>query len=453
MASTYLSRTPSSNGNRKTWTFSAWCKVQKDSNETIFDVGTNGGNNYTPFFFQNDQAIRLYEVVGGSLQSYNLITNRRFRDRNAWYHLVYRVDTTQSTASDRIRLYVNGVQETSFSTAAYPAQNYDTLKNSTSYANVLGVAADNYGANFYDGLMAHVHFCDGYSYAPTEFGETDATTGIWKPKTSPSVTYGTNGFFLKFDNSANMGLDSSGQGNNFSTSGTIIQAKDTPSNVFATLNPLNVPTSNAPTFSIVNTKTITMNSDPGYFGGTSTLGASSGKYYAEFKVTDDNGVGALGITFDPAEKARQGTTFSAQISDSFIYANTGKQYSTATGTSGSSYGNTYTDNDIIGVAMDLDNSKLYFHKNGTYQNSGVPTSGSTGTGAIAITAGETYFFYLTDVGGATATYECNFGNGYFGTTAVSSAQNPDDGNGIFEYDVPAGYRALSTKSLNAEEYS
>ena len=453
MASTYLSRTPSSNGNRKTWTFSAWCKVQKDSNETIFDVGTNGGNNYTPFFFQNDQAIRLYEVVGGSLQSYNLITNRKFRDRNAWYHLVYRVDTTQSTASDRIRLYVNGVQETSFSTAAYPAQNYDTLKNSTSYANVLGVAADNYGANFYDGLMAHVHFCDGYSYAPTEFGETDATTGIWKPKTSPSVTYGTNGFFLKFDNSANMGLDSSGQGNNFSTSGTIIQAKDTPSNVFATLNPLNVPTSNAPTFSIVNTKTITMNSDPGYFGGTSTLGASSGKYYAEFKVTDDNGVGALGITFDPAEKARQGTTFSAQISDSFIYANTGKQYSTATGTSGSSYGNTYTDNDIIGVAMDLDNSKLYFHKNGTYQNSGVPTSGSTGTGAIAITAGETYFFYLTDVGGATATYECNFGNGYFGTTAVSSAQNPDDGNGIFEYDVPAGYRALSTKSLNAEEYS
>ena len=436
MASTYLSRTPSSNGNRKTWTFSAWCKVQKDSNETIFDVGTNGGNNYTPFFFQNDQAIRLYEVVGGSLQSYNLITNRKFRDRNAWYHLVYRVDTTQSTASDRIRLYVNGVQETSFSTAAYPAQNYDTLKNSTSYANVLGVAADNYGANFYDGLMAHVHFCDGYSYAPTEFGETDATTGIWKPKTSPSVTYGTNGFFLKFDNSANMGLDSSGQGNNFSTSGTIIQAKDTPSNVFATLNPLNVPTSNAPTFSIVNTKTITMNSDPGYFGGTSTLGASSGKYYAEFKVTDDNGVGALGITFDPAEKARQGTTFSAQISDSFIYANTGKQYSTATGTSGSSYGNTYTDNDIIGVAMDLDNSKLYFHKNGTYQNSGVPTSGSTGTGAIAITAGETYFFYLTDVGGATATYECNFGNGYFGTTAVSSAQNPDDGNGIFEYDVP-----------------
>ena len=255
------------------------------------------------------------------------------------------------------------------------------------------------------------------------------------------------------DNSANMGLDSSGQSHNQTTSGTIIQNKDTPSNVFAKLNSLNVPASSAPTFSLVDTKTVTMNVDPGYFGGTTTLGASSGKYYAEIKITDNNGVGNVGITFDPSEKARQGTTFSAQISNSFLYANTGKQYSTATGTSGASYGNTYDDGDIIGIAMDLDNSKLYFHKNGVYQNSGVPTSGSTGTGAISIDAGETYFFYLTDVGGNTVTYECNFGNGYFGATAVTSAQSPDDTIGIFEYDVPAGYRALCTKSLNAEEYS
>ena len=229
--------------------------------------------------------------------------------------------------------------------------------------------------------------------------------------------------------------------------GNLKQALDTPSNVYATLNPLNVPTSNAPTFSLGNTKTITMNTDPGYFGGTSTLGASSGKYYAEIKITDNNGVGTVGITFDPAEKARQGTTFSAQISDSFVYANTGKQYSTATGTGGSSYGNTYTDGDIIGIAMDLDNSKLYFHKNGTYQNSGVPTSGSTGTGAISITAGETYFFYLTDVGGNTATYECNFGNGHFGTTAITSAGSNGNGS-LFEYDVPTGFYALNTKNIN-----
>jgi hypothetical protein len=165
MASTYLTRTPSSNGNRKTWTFSAWLKISSTSADmTIFDVGTNGSTNYTPIFFQSNGTIRLYEVVSGTLQSYNLITNRVFRDTSAWYHLVYRVDTTQSTASDRIRLYINGEQITSFSTASYPAQNYDTLKNSTSYANVIGTASDNYGVNSYNGLMSHIHFCDGQSY-------------------------------------------------------------------------------------------------------------------------------------------------------------------------------------------------------------------------------------------------------------------------------------------------
>ena len=446
MASTYLSRTPSSNGNRKTWTFSAWCKVQKDSNETIFDVGTNGGNNYTPFFFQNDQAIRLYEVVGGSLQSYNLITNRRFRDRNAWYHLVYRVDTTQSTASDRIRLYVNGVQETSFSTAAYPAQNYDTLKNSTSYANVLGVAADNYGANFYDGLMAHVHFCDGYSYAPTEFGETDATTGIWKPKTSPSVTYGTNGFFLKFDNSANMGLDSSGQGNNFTTTGTIIQTKDTPSNVFACLNSLH----RQDDFSLANINNTFTNISTTHRMINTTLAASAGKYYAEVKATTVGGTyPQIGIV--DIDKYVFNTYLGASDKGYGYLSDGRKQYNN----SASSFGNSYTDGDIIGIAMDLDNNKLYFSKNGTWQNSGDPTSGSTGTGsAFDIASGVSYSFGQSSYdGGTDPVFSWNFGNGYFGVTAVASAQSPDDGNGIFEYDVPAGYRALCTKSLNAEEYS
>jgi len=454
MASTYLQRTQSA-GNRRTFTLSYWVKKPRISNgdDDLFFFGTDGTGSITKIEFSSDQ----FQFVDSNYASsgFQIASTQLFRDISGWYHIVVAIDTTQAASADRAKIYVNGEQITLFSTNQRPAQNYDCFVNVASQVLNIGRGFNfsSSSAKYFEGQLAHVHFTDGTAYPASTFGETDSTTGIWKPKTSPSVTYGTNGFFLKFDNSANMGLDSSGQTNNLTTSGAMIQTKDTPSNVFATLNSLNVPTSNAPTFSIVNTKTITMNSDPGYFGGTSTLGASSGKYYAEFKVTDNNGVGALGITFDPTEKARQGTTFSAQISDSFIYANNAKQYSTATGTSGSSYGNTYTDNDIIGVAMDLDNSKLYFHKNGTYQNSGVPTSGSTGTGAIAITAGETYFFYLTDVGGSTATYECNFGYGYFGTTAVSSAQNPDDGIGIFEYDVPAGYRALCTKSLNAEEYS
>jgi hypothetical protein len=156
-------------------------------------------------------------------------------------------------------------------------------------------------------------------------------------------------------------------------------------------------------------------------------------------------VGAVGITFNPGGVARNGASFSAQINSSFIYANTGKQYSTATGTGGASYGNTYTDNDIIGIAMDLDNSKLYFSKNGTFQNSGDPTSGSTGTGAISITAGETYFIYLTDVGGALATYQCNFGSPPF---SISSGNSDANGHGNFEYSVPSGYYALNTSNLN-----
>ena len=433
MASTYLSRTPSSNGNRKTWTFSAWCKVQKDSNETIFDVGTNGGNNYTPFFFQNDQAIRLYEVVGGSLQSYNLITNRKFRDRNAWYHLVYRVDTTQSTASDRIRLYVNGVQETSFSTAAYPAQNYDTLKNSTSYANVLGVAADNYGANFYDGLMAHVHFCDGYSYAPTEFGETDSTTGIWKPKTAPSVTYGTNGFFLKFENSAAMGTDSAGS-NNFTVNGPMTKLIDTPTNVFATLNPLVPTTTFSGNFSNGNTTATAKSNAKGVT--LSTLGASTGKYYFEAKITNTDSF-AVGITNDAIGL----NTWSPSTGNYVFYKEDGNiirpSGSTASGT-------TYGTNDIIGVAWNATNSEVTFYKNGNAIASAYAVEGTQGTMMFAIADSGT---------GSVNTVNCNFGNGYFGTTAVASIENPDDGIGIFEFDVPAGYRALCTKSINAEEYS
>ena len=446
MANTALTRTPGSAGNRRTWTWSAWIKKSKiahSSAGTLF--GAKDGSYPEILYFASDDTLVWQHDISGS-DYLVTVTDRKFRDVSGWLHIVLAKDTTQSTEADRIKIYINGEQQTlTESQLGIPGQNYEGAINNNVTHTIGNWESNSY---YFDGSMSHVHFIDGTAYAASTFGSTDSTTGQWEINTTPSVTYGTNGFFILKD--GNSVTDQSGNSNNFTVaSGNLTKVEDAPSNVFATLNPLNVPTSNAPTFSNGNTKTITMNVDPGYFGGTSTLGASSGKYYAEFKVTDNNGVGALGITFNPAEKARQGTTFSAQISDSFIYANNAKQYSTATGTSGSSYGNTYTDNDIIGVAMDLDNSKLYFHKNGTYQNSGVPTSGSTGTGAISITAGETYFFYLTDVGGSTATYECNFGNGYFGTTQISSAGTNASNFGIFEYDVPSGYTALCTKGINS----
>ena len=442
MANSYLQRTLSS-GNRKKFTISAWVKRGDLGRQQLIINTQDDGSNQAGLQFLAGDTLNFYSAVGGTY--YQLVTNRVFRDISAFYHIVAHYDTTDSTQGDRIKLYVNGVRETSFSTETYPTQDYDTFWNQNK-AHQVGTYGNGAGL-FFEGYLSHVAFVDNAALTPTSFGETDSTSGIWKFKSPAGVTWGTNGFHLKFENSGALGTDSSGNTNTFTVNGNLKQSLDTPSNVYTTLNPVNVPISNAPTFSLANTKTITMNTDPGYFGGTSTFGASQGKWYTEIKITDNNGVGAVGITFNPGEKARDGTSFSTQIADSFIYANNGKQYSSATGTGGSSYGNTYDDGDIIGIAMDLDNSKLYFHKNGTYENSGVPTSGSTGTGAISITADKTYFFYLTDVGGTLATYECNFGNGHFGTTAITSAGSNGNGS-LFEYNVPTGYYALNTKNIN-----
>jgi hypothetical protein len=448
MASTYLTRTPSSNGNRKTWTFSAWLKISSTSADmTIFDVGTNGSTNYTPIFFQSNGTIRLYEVVSGTLQSYNLITNRVFRDTSAWYHLVYRVDTTQSTASDRIRLYINGEQITSFSTASYPAQNYDTLKNSTSYANVIGTASDNYGVNNYNGLMSHIHFCDGQSYAPTAFGEYDAN-GVWKIIVEPSVTYGTNGFFILKD--GNSVTDQSPNTNNFTVAvGTLTKTEDSPSNVFATLNPLDNDNLQSG-FSNGNTTVSGASSESRKYYCSLNLGMmGDGKYYFESKLNVNN-QGVLGVcnldVSDNPTYLRQQNTFVGTYSGSFGYDLTdGGYFNNNTKTS---YGGTsWTANDIISFALDNTNKKMYIAKNGSWVNSGNP---SAGTGGIDYSSlGDNNMFIVGDNNAAGYnSFSFNFGNGFFGTTAVASAGTNASGIGIFEYDVPTGYTALSTKGLN-----
>ena len=454
MASTRLSRTNGTSTNQKKGTFSAWVKRSSTQAGQGMISGYVDSNNYSVIYFDSSDRLAYLEQQSGSTESF-VRTTRLFRDTNAWYHIVVALDATQSTSSDRVKLYVNGSQETVLSSANYPSDtNLKLLSNSTP----LKVGEDTTGSpNYFNGLMAHVHYVDGTAYTPTTFGQTDATTGIWKPKTGPSVTYGTNGFFLKFDNSANMGLDSSNNSNNLTTSGPIIQAKDTPTNVFCTMNPLDNFYQNS-SFTNVNNSIGTAGSARSY--NTGTLGVSTGKYYFEVKcvssVTASNGC-FIGIASTNA------TNNGVSSQQTLGYKQYDYGFSSSTGNintnnSQSSYGNSYGANDIIGVAMDLDNNKLYFHKNGTYENSGVPTSGSTGTGAVSIQAasGTVNGFYTPSVGdwwtsGFNVAF--NFGNGYFGTTAVTSAQSPDDGEGIFEYDVPAGYRAICTKSINAEEYS
>jgi len=439
MASTELTKTYTSNGNRRTMTFSFWFKRSSGlgANQYLHSIYDASSGYQSDIRLRTTDFLRMYSTDTAGSTALDIQTNRKFRDTNAWYHVVFAVDTTQATDTDRLKLWVNGVQETSFSYVSYPAQNTDLRWNGNNNADTGGV---NYigsinSGQYFDGLMTHFHFIDGTAYDASYFGETDATTGIWKPKTAPSVTYGTNGFFLKFENSAAMGTDSSGNSNTFTVNGSMTKLIDTPSNVFATLNSLyNVTTFNGDKLSNGNTTATCSTNYKGVI--LSTLGASTGKYYFEAKITNTDSF-AVGITNDAISL----NTWSPSSGNYVFYKEDGNivrpSGSTASGT-------TYGTNDIIGVAWNATDSEVTFYKNGSAIASAYGVEGTQGTMMFAIADSGT---------GSANTVNCNFGNGYFGTTAVSSAQNPDDGIGIFEYDVPAGYRALCTKSINAQEYS
>ena len=450
MASTYLSFTPSSAPtSSRIATISFWFKLSAiGTNFNFFSANQSGltfPSSFKILLRDSNGRLELQQDDGSAGNHFSLRTNQLLRDASAWYHLVASYDTTQATASNRIKLYINGSQVTSFSQEDYPTQNLDLWLGDTDAHNVGRDVA--YGSSYYDGSIAHFHYTDGTAYDADTFGETDATTGIWKPKTAPSVTYGTNGFFLKFENSGAFGTDSSGNGNNFTVNGTMTQTIDTPSNVFCTWNPLIVPLYK-PSYSNGNTR-IQFSTSGSTNQASSTLAANSGKYYSEFKI-DASGTIVIGIT---ASQDAGGEYFPGRTSQSWGMLHTGAVYVNDSTSTYPSYGDSFTTGDIIGIAMDLDNNYLYFSKNGTWQNSGVPTSGSSGTGGIDISsssASDMMFSSAVETGSCAVS--ANFGNGYFGTTAVSSAQNPDDGIGIFEYAVPTGYKALCTKSINAQEY-
>jgi hypothetical protein len=271
MASTYLTRTLGTPTDENRWTYSFWTKISKTGDYSWFlQTGTNGSNNVDAIHINSaNSTIRAYGYPGS--QVWELITNAKYRDPSAWYHIVIAYNSDEATSSNRAKMWVNGVQQTSFSTEIYPS-----LGANSGHINKSGSVyyiGSNIDANlFSEMLMTHLHFIDGTAYDASTFGETDATTGIWEPITEPSVTYGTNGFFLKFENSGSMGLDSSPNGNNLTVNGTLTQTVDTPSNVFATMNPLD--TSTSASLSYGNTKVSTTAS--GWYGSSSTLGFQKG---------------------------------------------------------------------------------------------------------------------------------------------------------------------------------
>ena len=429
MATTYLQRTESA-GNRRTFTWSAWVKISR-VDITKFLAACSYSSSDESYFMINSSAQLGWE--SSTSNDGTVRTNRLFRDTNAWYHIVLAVDTTQATAENRIKFYVNGVQETSMSTATYPAQNHQL------YWNVGGTYYPRIGkrhasGNEWDGSMSHVSHIDGTQELPTIFGETDSTTGEWKIKTTitPSSGWGTNGYHILKD--GNSVTDQSGQGNNWSVGGgTLTKTEDNPSNVFATLNPL-VPYSSNYNFYNGNTTVENDGSSASWTTrwGVSTLGMEAGKFYAEAKVADigTNQMYALGLVKDISSFAPSSSVGSNAIG----YYSTGDIYN--------SYGNdqsglsSFTTNDIIGIAFDKDNGTAQWYKNGSTIGSAVTGLSTDGT-----------WFIVTNFYSNGKVYH-NFGNGYFGSTQISSAGSNASGIGIFEYDVPSGYTALLTKGLN-----
>ena len=436
----YMHKTPGSAGNRRTFTISAWVKRSDPGNHRCMIASGDGAARDMLLFESSD---KLQFSRYDSSYIYHIKTNRLFRDPSAWIHVCVAVDTTQGTDTNRIKLYINGTQETSLDTSSYPTQNFDTDWNSTEKVRV-GVDTDDNAE--YNGNMCEVCMIDGSALAPTSFGEfNEDSPTIWQPKDVSGLTFGTNGFYLDFEDSGTLGNDANG-GTDF----TLVnldathQSTDTCTNNFATMN--SIENTAASTFSEGNLQVLTHSGNFSY--NISTIGVSAGKWYCEIKCTaqsSDENKFKVGIAGKTTASTSDFLGENTATDDTISYRGVDGDYQKA-GTE-VSYGDSYTTNDIIGIALDVDNSKLYFSKNGTFQNSGDPTTGATGTGAISTGSPSTGFwhFALGDVdNNTTYTYQINFGNPVH---SISSGNSDANGYGNFEYAVPSGYYALNTKNL------
>ena len=468
MASTRLTKTFSGNGDRQKFTLSLWMKRATTGQAFIFTTGSYSSTSMQQWFFDSDDTLGMYTYNSSGSNLDQVTTHRKFRDTSSWYHFVWRVDTTQSTAADRLRLYVNGELQSGsqLNHTTYPGQNNNYIYSESITAQYFGQRADQGNTSSFHGIMSHIHMCDGYSYDATSFGETDSTTGEWKIKTNPSVSYGTNGYWILKD--GNSVTDQSGQSNNFTVgAGTLTNTEDNPSNNFCTLN-------------ASQRSRMTSDSSADYIkqGGTTfdttsdnalksinngNIGVQSGKWYWEAKVITNTRM-QIGISTGLEQKFPQAYYDETEYSAMTLNLNgtfTGRYTGSASDEFGTGTAN--TTNDILGFALDMDNKALYVHKNGTYlsngSNVGVPTSGSSRTGSLIeglagsrdnyVPDGEFMFPVIMDLSNSgTTKVEFNFGNGYFGTTAISSEGSNASSIGKFEYDVPTGYTAICTRGLN-----
>ena len=469
-ANSYLSKSTSSAGNQKTFTVSAWCRqsmVVSNARHIISSNVNDDSANYAHFSIEADGTIKFLSLQSSSIIA-NLVTQASFIDTTAWYHLVLRVDTTQSTAADRVRIYVNGNQVTAFGTSTYPSQNDDTGMFDSGHTTLIGARTTGSNPHYFEGELGFVAIADGASLAPTVFGETDSTTGIWKPILNPSFTAGTNGALLKFENSGALGTDSKGS-NNFTVNGNLKQSNSTATNKFPALNPRGTHSDydgadyqlNAGHTMLTTTTTTRVNMIDMCFAG--------GKWYWEAKIEKADAKATLGVYLTDANSPKRIFTSPSSGDLALQSASNGGNGAISflavsssliqQGNSTTSYGTGISDDDIIMFAFDASTGKVWAGRNGTWfnapstSNAGDPGAGNYDSGkTLTNTDRELYSFY---VGGQNSSstnrnIHINFGHGFFGTTAVASANADGNNLGIFEYAVPSGFLALCSKNIQTD---
>ena len=470
-SSDYLSHSPSSASNRRTWTLSFWTKRSNLGKSGLFGGWTDG--NYqsgfaSMIYFNSSDELEIDHDIAGA--DYNFKTDRKFRDIGSWYHIVIAVDTTQSTETNRQKIYVNGEGPVDLTETAlgFPAQNFDTFFNNeltivSSYAYEGGSGT----VDEYSGYMCEVAMIDGSQLDATSFGEFDSDSPkIWKPKDfKDDVTFGTNGFYLEFkqsgtsQNSSGMGADTSGNDNHFAVNNltSIDQTTDTCTNNFITLNPLILETNrtDSQTYSQGNTISIP-NSHDSYNTTSSTIGLKgAGKWYWEAQIvwngTASNAYYPRTIGFVTHDYAYSASYLDQdEESWAIIYqagGGPGWRIGHANSESNISGATAMADGDTMIFALDLDNGKFYAGRNGTFYTSGDPTSGATGTGALATldSTDLSKFLFPAVTNASNATYyKFNFGNPAY---SISSGNSDANGFGNFEYSVPSGYFAICSKNL------
>ena len=439
--SAQLERTPSSNGNRRTFTVSAWVKRGALGTEqhicSSYDGSSTDNNSMWEFRFLAANTISISRYTDNIL-----ITNRTFEDTSKFYHLLMVVDTTQGTASNRVKLYVDGDEITSFGTdnRSSVAQDFDTAFNNTADACVVGNRKSQ--SKYFDGYMAEVNLVDGTALTPSTFGLTDTSTGRWIPKSLTGITYGTNGFRLQFGTSSALGDDTSGNNNDLSVSNLVAsdQTTDSPTQNFATgLGAFQ--TSYAMTMSEGNLKSAASGGSGQHGKSSSTLtfdANDSDGYYCEYTLNVTSGVAsnfnAVAITVD-REAYSVPNASNGKVSGQVRYMEDGRFRTTnlaGTLTDISSWGSTWGDvstPDIIGIFVK--NNKIYFSKNGTWQNSADPNNETGGM----------------DVEGTIGSNRVRFSHIGYQSGSTYGTMTANFGQKSFAYTPPTGYKKLNQDNL------